>query len=127
LPDPETNNRIVKIQKDVEELKEFMKDSIHDKPEIYEKRVLDALTGHPACAILWLEIDGTRSLIEIEETLKAKGKPVVHMTLWRAADRLSKGLITKVGVKGKSPIYAKKTWAKELRMDDFVREKFGVQ
>lgn len=125
---PETESRITKIQKDVEQLKEFMKDSIHDKPEIYEKRVTDALTGYPACVALWLEVDTQRSLMEIEESVNAKGKPINHMTLWRAAKRLNKkGLIYKTGVKGKSPVYSKKTWAEELCIDDFVREKFGVQ
>ena len=123
---PESEARIAKIQKDVEELKEFMKDSIHDKPEVYRKRVLDALSGNPACIALFLEIDGTRSLSEIEADLKAKGQEFAHATLWRAARRLCRGLIYKIGIKGKSPIYSKKAWAKELYMDDFVREKFRV-
>jgi len=125
---PELEARVAKMQKDLEQVKEFMKDSIHDKPEIYQKRVTDALTGYPACIALFLEVDTQRSLIEIEGSLKTKGKPINHMTLWRAAKRLTnKGLIYKIGVKGISPIYSKKTWADELCMDDFVREKYGVQ
>jgi hypothetical protein len=124
---PEVNNRIAKIQKDVEQLKEFMRDSIHDRPEVFEKRILNALEGHPACVILWLEIDGHRSLMEIEESLKDEGKPIAHATLWRAAKRLSKGLIYKTGVKGISPVYAKKIWAEELDIDEYVREKFGIE
>lgn len=125
---PELEARVAKMQKDLEQVKEFMKDTIHDNPEKYQNRVKDALTGYPACISLWLEIDGQRSLIEIEETLKTKGKPVHHMTLWRAAKRLSKrGLIYKNGIKGKSPVFSKKTWADELCIDDFVREEFGVQ
>lgn len=123
---PESEARIAKIQKDVEELKEFMKDNIHDKPEVYKRRILNALSGHPACIALFLEIDGIRSLSEIEADLKAKGQEIAHATLWRAAHRLCRGLIYKIGVKGKSPIYSKKVWAKELYMDDFVREKFRV-
>jgi hypothetical protein len=116
------------MQKDLEQVKEFMKDSIHDDPEKYQKRVTAALTGHPACIALWLEVDGQRSLMEIEEGLKVKGRQIPHATLWRAAKRLNnKGLIYKIGVKGISPIFSKKTWAEELRMDDFVREKFGSQ
>ena len=121
---PESEARITKIQKDVEELKEFMRDSIHDKPEVYQKRVLDALTGHPACVTLWLEIDGVRSLNEIEDALKSKGQGVPHATLWRAAKRLCRGLIYKKSAQGKSPVFSKKPWAKELFMDDFVRKKF---
>jgi hypothetical protein len=126
---PELEARVAKMQKDLEQVKEYMRDSIHDKPEKYFTRVTDALSGFPACVTLWLEVDGQRSLIEIEEALTAAGKPVNHMTLWRAAKRLSKGrgLIYKTDVKGKSPIYSKKPWAEELCMDDFVREHFGVQ
>lgn len=125
---PELEARVAKMQKDLEQVKEFMKDTIHDDPEKYQNRVKDALTGYPACVSLWLEVDGQQSLIEIEIALKTKGKPVNHMTLWRAAKRLSKrGLIYKTGVKGLSPIFSKKTWAEELCMDDFVREHFGVQ
>lgn len=124
---PESEARIAKIQKDVEELKEFMRDSIHDKPEVYQKRVLDALTGYPACVTLWLEIDGVRSLNEIEDDLKSRGQVVPHATLWRAAKRLCRGLIYKKSAKGKSPVFSKKPWAKELYMDDFVRKTFLEQ
>jgi len=124
---PESESRLAKIQKDVEQLKEFMRDSIHDRPDTYKKRVLDALTGHPACVALWLEIDGERSLNEIEDSLKVKGNGIPQPTLWRAAKRLSKGLIYKVKIKGKSPVYAKKVWAQELDIDDYVREQFDVK
>jgi hypothetical protein len=123
---PETESRIAKIQKDVEELKEFMRDSIHDKPETYKTRVKNALTGYPACVTLFLEIDGVRSLNEIKAYLKAKGKGIPHATFYRAVDRLRRGLIYKTGVKNRSPIYSKKTWVKELFIDDYVREKFRV-
>jgi hypothetical protein len=125
---PELEARVAKMQKDLEQVKEFMKDSIHDNPEKYRKRVTDALTGHPACIALWLEVDNQRSLIEIERDLKVKNKTIPHKTLWRAAKRLnSKGLIYKTRIKGKSPIFSKKTWSEELCIDDFVREHFGVQ
>jgi len=124
---PESEERIAKIQKDVEELKEFMRDSIHDKPEVYKKRILDVLTKYPACVTLWLEIDGVRSLNEIEDALKSKGQSVAHVTLWRAKKRLCKGLIHKISSKGKSPIFSKKPWAKELDIDEFVRKTFLEQ
>ncbi len=125
---PELEVRVAKMQKDLEQVKEFMKDSIHYAPEKYQKRVTDALTGYPACVTLWLEVDNHRSLIEIERDLKSKNKSVPHKTLWRAAKRLnSKGLIYKTEIKGKSPVFSKKTWSEELGMDDFVREHFGVQ
>lgn len=124
---PESAAKIAKIQKDIEELKEFMRDSIHDKPEVYKKRVLDSLAKYPACITLWLEIDGERSLNEIEEALNLKAQNVAHATLWRAAKRLCKGLIYKKSSKGKSPVFSKKPWAKELDMDEFVRKTFLEQ
>jgi Fe2+ or Zn2+ uptake regulation protein len=71
-----------------------------------------------------LEIDGMRSISEIEKSLTKQGNRIHTMTLWRASKRLlKKGLIKKVGVNGKSPIYAKKPWAKALDMDSYVRAK----
>lgn len=119
---PETEARIVKMQKDIEELKEFMKDSLHDRRDAYEKRVKKVLLKYPVCQTLWLEIDGTRSINEIEENLKSAGQTIPHVTLWRYSKRLRKaGLIKKVATKGRSPVYSKKLWAKELNIDDYVR------
>ena len=120
---PETEARIVKIQKDIEQLKEFMKDSWYERREIYKRRVSDVLSGYPLCVRLWLEIDGVRSINEIEKYLNTDGQTISHVTLWRCSQRFRKaGLITKVGVKSRSPIYIKKPWVEELHIDDYVRE-----
>jgi len=122
---PETEARIAKMQKDIEELKEAMRDSWHERRESYENRVRNVLERCPNCITLWLEIDGTRSVKEIEENLASEGRKIPHVTLWWSNKKLLKaGLITKVGVKGGSPIYSKKPWAKELRIDDYVRSMF---
>lgn len=122
---PELEARVTKIQKDVEQLKEFVKNSFHDRRNNYEKRVKDALMNHPNCITLWFEIDDTRSLKEIEKDLKSEGRRIPQPTLWRASLRLFRaGLIDKVGVKRRSPVYAKKQWVKELNIDDYVRETF---
>ena len=77
---------------------------------------------------LFFEIDGKRSMIEIEKDLQGKGINIIHMTLWRASLRLVKGgIIRKKGVKGSSPIYEKKPWAIALDMDDYVQTKIVPQ
>ena len=125
---PETEAHIAKMQKDIEELKDFMKDSFHDRRETYEKRAEKVLSKYPFCLTLWLEIDGIRSINEIEEDLKSAGQIVSHVTLWRSSKRLLRaGLIKKVATKGRSPVYSKKLWAKELNIDDYVRKRFLEQ
>lgn len=122
---PEAQARIAKLQKDVEELKENMRDSWHDRLDAYKERVAKVIERSRSSAMLWLEIDGIRSLIEIEEALKNEGREIPHVTLWVCSQRLLKaGLIKKVDMKGKSPVYAKKPWAIELGLDDYVREMF---
>jgi len=121
---PETHDRAVKIQKDVEELKEDLQDTWHLNRDRYEKMVTDVLHGDSNCTTLYLEIDGFRSVKEIEDSLSASGCRISQPTLWRASQKLMRGgLIRKVGVKSKSPIFAKKRWAVALHLDDYVRTK----
>lgn len=121
---PDTHERVVKLQKDVEEIKEELEDQWHERRASYEQRVRKALEGYDNCAILFLEIDGMLAISEIERNLSQSGRRMPHKTLWAARNRLvSKGLVKKIGVKGKSPIYAKKPWAKALDMDNYVRTK----
>lgn len=119
---PNTHERITKLQKDVEEIKEELEDQWHERRSNYEDRVRKALEGDKNATILYLEIDSVRSIAEIEKSLTQQGNRIPTMSLWRASKRLRKnGLIKKVGVKGKSPIYAKKPWAKALDLDNYVR------
>jgi hypothetical protein len=121
---PDTHERITKLQKDVEEIKEELEDQWHEKRSNYEDRVRKALEGDKKATALYLEIDGVRSIAQIEKSLTSQGNRIPTMSLWRASKRLLKnGLIKKVGVKGKSPIYAKKPWAKALDLDSYVRTK----
>lgn len=120
---PEIHERLTKLQKDVEEIKEEMEDQWHERRSIYEERVRKALEDDKNAALLYLEVDGIRSIREIEIDLKNRGRGIPHATLWRASQRLLKrGLIKKIGMKRGSPIYAKKPWAKVLDMDKYVRE-----
>lgn len=121
---PQLLEQVAKLQKDVEELREAMEDSWHDRREDYERRVQKALKDDPNGTILYLEVDGNRSIDEIEKALPASGRKIPHTSLWRAARRLrQQGLIRKVGIKGHSPVYAKQPWAKPLDMDNYVRTK----
>lgn len=125
---PETEAHIAKMQKDIEELKEAMKDNWHDRRESYENRMKKVLEKYPKCVILWLEVDGIHSMKEIEENLVLEGRKIPHVTLWWSRKKLLEaGLIKKVGVKRRSPIYSEKPWAKELRIDDYVRSTFVEQ
>ena len=119
---PDTHERITKLQKDVEEIKEELEDQWHERRSSYEDRVRMALEGDKNATALYLEIDGVRSIEEIEKDLVSQQKRIPTTSLWRAAQNLLKnGLIKKVGVKGKSPVYAKKPWAKALDIDGYVR------
>jgi hypothetical protein len=120
--DLDTHERVTKLQKDVEEIREELEDQWHEKEESYQNRVRKALDKNKNATVLYLEIDGVRSLTEIEKHLISQQKRIPTMSLWRVAKHLNRsGLIRKVGVKGKSPIFAKKPWAKALDIDDYVR------
>jgi predicted Zn-dependent protease len=121
---PDTHERITKLQKDVEDIKEELEDQWHERRAIYEERVRKALEGDENATVLYLEIDGVRSIREIERDLANQQRRIPTMSLWRASQRLlKKGLIKKVGVKSKSPVYAKKPWAKALDLDNYVKTK----
>jgi len=121
---PDTHERITKLQKDVEEIKEELEDQWHERRSTYEERVRKALEGYRNATVLYLEIDGVRSIREIEKDLINQKSRIPNASLWRGSKRLRKnGLIKKVGVKGKSPVYARKPWAKVLDLDNYVRTK----
>lgn len=122
---PELHARVTKIQKDVEEIKEALRDDYFEKREVYEYRIQKVMTGCEACVTLWFEIDGIRSMMEIENYLDSIGKKIPHTTLWRAKERLLKEhLIKRVDIKNQSPIYSKILWAKLLDIDDYVRRNY---
>lgn len=125
---PDTHERIVKLQKDVEEIKEELEDQWHERKTSYEDRVRKALEGDKNATVLYLEIDGARSIEEIEKDLVSQQNKIPTTSLWRASKRLLKnGLVKKIGVRGKSPIYAKKPWAKALDLDSYVRTRILQQ
>ena len=119
---PETHNRAVKMQKDIEELKEDIQDTWHLNRERYEKMVDDVFKGDVKCALFYLEVDGVRTVREIEANLALKKAEISQPTIYRAVSKLvKKGFIEKAGV-NRSGIFKKKRWAIALHMDDYVRE-----
>lgn len=125
---PETHEHVVKMQKDIEELRYEMEDTWHLNKEKYQKMVEDALQKDSNCVILYLEIDGFRSMKEIEDSIASSGKVISQPTLWRASKRLERdGLIRKIGTKSRSPIFTKKRWALALHLDDYVKKEILKQ
>lgn len=122
---PEANRRIAQMQKDIEELKEHMKDDWHDRRDNYENRVRKVMEKYPNCVKVWFAIDSMRSVKEIAEYLQVNGEKISDMTVHRCCRRLkNNGLIKKIGAKGKSSVFSKKNWAIALNLDDFVRQNF---
>ena len=125
---PDTHERVVKLQKDVEEIKEELEDQWHERRSAYEERVNRTLSGDKNATILYLEIDGRRSMREIEKDLMNRQQRVSTMSLWRASQKLiNSGLTRKIGIKANSFVYEKKPWAKALDIDSYVKTKFTQQ
>jgi len=113
------------MQKDIEELKESQQDNWHLNKEKYINLIKKVLEGNESCILLFLEIDGFRSLSEIIKDSSSSQHQLSQPTLWRASQKLVKGgLIKKVNMKSRSPVYKWKPWIEVLNLDDYVRKKF---
>lgn len=115
----DTAGEIVKIRREITDIRQSQEADMHVNEERYRKLVRDSLGGRPFVARVFLAVDDLTSQKEIGEKLKAK-QPNVST----AIDFLvSKGLIVSMEqTKNRSPIYGKPRWAKALRVDDYVRE-----
>src|SRR3989442_596537 len=114
----DTAKEILKIRREITDIKQSQEADMHLNEEKYHKLVMDNLKGKPFRAKVFLAVDGLTSQKEIEEKLHAK-QPNVST----AIDFLvSKGLIVRLEeTKNRSPIYGKPRWAQALRIDDYVR------
>lgn len=125
---PETATRIAKLEKNVEEIRDALRDNYFDREEHYINRINNALKKKLNDTILLLHIDGFRSLHEIEKDLIETGRTIPTTTLWRSSKRLvAKGLIAKIGVKGTSPIYDVQLWIKLLKIKDYIRRNYNLE
>ena len=127
----ETNElfeRVARMQKDIEELKSAQEDIFFNERDLYKERVISCLKISKNNVVVYLQLDGIRSVSEIISDLKRDGEAVPIRTFWDALNRLiHDGLIEKKGKKGKSPIFSKKKWAKTLHIDDYVRAEFKIE
>jgi hypothetical protein len=121
------NLKVTKMQRDIKEIKDALRDNYYEDISKYKRRLDNALSKRKEAPILYLEIDGFRCTSEIESNLTSIGKEIPHTNAWRAFNDMKReGIIFKKGVKGRSPIYDKKLWAKELDLDNYVRNKYDV-
>jgi DNA-binding MarR family transcriptional regulator len=120
----DTAQEIVKIRREITDIKQSQEADMHLNEDKYHKLVSDNLRGKPFIAKVFLSVDGVTSQKEIGEKLIAKGPNVST-----AIDFLvSKGLIVSLEeTKNRSPIYIKPRWARALRIDDYVRTEIFPQ
>ncbi len=119
----DTAKEIVNIKHDIRDIKQSQEADMHLNREKYEKLVYDALFGNPIRVKIFLTVDGTKSGKEIQNVVGG-----TQPTVWRALDHLvSCGVIVVLDqTKGGSPIFDKPRWAKNLRIDDYVRKTFSI-
>ena|SRR5437016_836215 len=115
----DTAGEIVKIRREIMDIKQSQEADMHLNREKYQKLVDSVLKGRQSRIKIFLEIDGMKSRKEIQVAVSGD-----QGNTWRTMDVLeSVGLIVKLEeTKGGSPIYAKARWARALRMDDYVRQ-----
>ena len=114
----DTAQEIVKIRREITDIKQSQEADMHLNEDKYHKLVADNLKGKPFIAKVFLAVDGMTSQKEIGEKLNAKKQNVSTAV----AFLVSKGLIASLEeTKNRSPIYIKPRWARSLRIDDYVR------
>jgi hypothetical protein len=119
----DTAKEIVKIRRDIQDVKYSQDADMQVNRERYLKLVDDTLAGNPIRIKVFLAVDGLRSRREIQGVVGE-----IQSTVWRAIDLLeSKGLINQLEeTKSGSPIYAKPRWARTLRIEDYVKDKWKL-
>lgn len=119
-----THKEIVKIKKELEDLKKTQDLSISldkDRYMGYVDRIIGRSTQR---ARVFLAIDGKRTLKQVEEKTEMK-----QPNVWQSKNALERANLIFVLSAGKhgSTIYAKPHWAYVLHVDDHIREKFGIE
>lgn len=125
LPEtPQTHKEIVKIRREIENIKRSQEADMQLNREKYERLVSLTLGGNKKRARVFLAVDGLRSGKEIQAEVG-----VSQPTVWRALDHLERyGLVIKLEVsKAGSQVYGKPRWIHVLRMDDYVRSQFSIE
>lgn len=117
----DTAKEIVKIKKDIQDIKQSQEADMQFKRPDYEKLVYEVLEGSMIRVKVFLAVDNQKSMKEVQESIGEN-----QSATSKAFDRLEQfGLLVKSDLsKDRSPIYVKPRWVSILRMDDYVRKKF---
>ena len=124
----DTAKEIIKIKREVQDIKQSQEADMYFRREEYQKLVSDTLNGNITKAKIFLEVDGLQSRKDIQDMIM-DNIGVSQPTIWRAFDDLeANGLIYKLEeTRNRSPMYAKPRWVKKLRIDDYVKSIFSPQ
>lgn len=121
---PDTHKEIVKIRRDIEDIKRSQEADMQLNRQNYERLVYLTLGGNETRVKVFLAVDGLKSRKDIQDEI-GKSQTIV----WFAVDHLERyGLILKLeNTKAGSPVYGKPRWIHALRIDDYVKEKFPIK
>lgn len=114
-----TQKEIVKIKKEIIDIKQSQEIDMQRNRDKYEEYISDVLSSKTKYAKVFLEVDGLKSRNEIKDHVTFS-----QPTVWRAIKYLErKGLIFDLGeTREGSPIYGKPRWVKVLQIDEYVRD-----
>ena len=117
---PETHKEIVAIKAEIKDIKATQELNIRLNQDRYLSYVDKVIGNSKERAIVFLAVNGARTLAEISKKTHIKPPNVT-----RAKKILEKGgLIYKLPDSG---IYAKHRWVQVLNIDEYIRRKFGIE
>ena len=116
----DTHKEIVKIKRELKDLRETVDLSLVLKPDDLVEYVKSVLGRSRDKIRVFLAINGRDSLKEISEKLPGVNVPRCSKFLEK------KRLIYKLDIPGRSYVYGKPHWAKVLNIDDLVRKEYGI-
>lgn len=125
LPEtPQTHKEIVKIRREIEDIKRSQEADMQLNREKYERLVSLTLGRSEIRARVFLAVDGLKSRKEIQDEMGGS-----QTAIWFALDTLERyGLVIKLeSSKRGSPVYGKPRWTHVLRIDDYVRSQFPIE
>jgi len=116
----DTHKEIVKIKRELKDLRETVDLSLVLKPDDLVEYVKNVLGRSRDKVRVFLAINGRDSLKDISKKLPGVNVPRSSKLLEK------KRLIYKLDVPGRSLVYGKPHWAQVLNIDDIVRKEYGI-
>ena len=116
----ETHKEIVKIKRELKDLRETVDLSLVLKPDDLEDYVKGVLGRSMDRVRVFLAVNGKVSLKDIAKKLPRVNVPRCSKFLEK------KRLINKLDIPGRSFVYGKPHWAKVLNIDDIIRKEYGI-